>query len=262
MEGTVNEIVDFVEWFGALDYQFKIFIAGNHDYCLEGKKVEAIQCYLPENCFYLYHSGITINGVKFWGVPFFFSEEESSESLNVIKHIPIATDVLISHRPPLGILDNANNISYGCPDLLLKALVKRALVRRAGKDGWTPDVAPKTQRSLMIGSSPKMMDVYRTIASLQNSRTTVLIVGESGTGKELVAQNIHASSDRKHRPFVAINCGALTETLLVFAARRDDGEILVRQVWHRVSFHSRKSARVLRFLAAILAFMSVFQPEW
>lgn len=122
MEGTVNEIVDFVEWFGALDYQFKIFIAGNHDYCLEGKKVEAIQCYLPENSFYLYHSGITINGVKFWGVPFFFSEEESSENLNVIKHIPIATDVLISHRPPLGILDNANNISYGCPDLLLKAL--------------------------------------------------------------------------------------------------------------------------------------------
>ena len=66
----------------------------------------------------------------------------------------------------------------------------------------------------MIGSSPAMMEVYRTIASLQNSRTTVLIVGESGTGKELVAQNIHASSDRKDRPFVAINCGALTEGLL------------------------------------------------
>ena len=59
-----------------------------------------------------------------------------------------------------------------------------------------------------------MMEVYRTIASLQNSRTTVLITGESGTGKELVARTIHLTSDRRDRAFVAINCGALTETLL------------------------------------------------
>jgi Icc-related predicted phosphoesterase len=125
MEGTGKEIIDFIEWFGALDYRYKIFIAGNHDYCLEGKKVEVIQCYLPENCFYLCHSGITICGIKFWGVPFFFSDEESSEYLNMITQIPTDTDILISHRPPLGILDNTNNITYGCPDLLLKALAIR-----------------------------------------------------------------------------------------------------------------------------------------
>ena len=125
MEGTGKEIIDFIEWFGALDYRYKIFIAGNHDYCLEGKKVEAIQCYLPENCFYLCHSGITICGIKFWGVPFFFSDEESSEYLNMITQIPTDTDILISHRPPLGILDNTNNITYGCPDLLLKVLAIR-----------------------------------------------------------------------------------------------------------------------------------------
>lgn len=96
----------------------------------------------------------------------------------------------------------------------LKALVKRALVRKENKEGGKPAGAPKAQRSVMIGSSPKMMDVYRTIASLQNSRTTVMIEGESGTGKELVARTIHQSSDRKDRPFVAVNCGALTETLL------------------------------------------------
>lgn len=96
----------------------------------------------------------------------------------------------------------------------LKALVKRALVRKEAKEGASPSGRPKAQRSVMIGSSPRMMDVYRTIASLQNSRTTVLIEGESGTGKELVARTIHQSSDRKDRPFVAINCGALTETLL------------------------------------------------
>lgn len=97
----------------------------------------------------------------------------------------------------------------------LKALVRRAIVRRESREGRKPaDSSPRLQRSVMIGSSPKMMDVYRTIASLQNSRTTVLIEGESGTGKELVARTIHQSSDRKDRPFVAINCGALSETLL------------------------------------------------
>lgn len=94
----------------------------------------------------------------------------------------------------------------------LKALVKRALVRRDSRKA--PGGGRPVQRSVMVGSSPSMMAVYRTIASLQNSRTTVLITGESGTGKELVAQTIHQSSDRKDRPFVAVNCGALTETLL------------------------------------------------
>ena len=97
----------------------------------------------------------------------------------------------------------------------LKSLVKRAILKKDSKEGRKQaDTGPSLRRSLMIGSSPAMMEVYRTIASLQNSRTTVLIIGESGTGKELVAQNIHMSSDRKERPFVAINCGALSEGLL------------------------------------------------
>jgi DNA-binding NtrC family response regulator len=94
----------------------------------------------------------------------------------------------------------------------LKALVNRALAKRSTQTG--EPTLPKTKRSLMIGSSPKMLAVYKTIASLQASRATVLITGESGTGKELVARSVHMSSDRKDRPFVAINCGALTESLL------------------------------------------------
>ena len=97
----------------------------------------------------------------------------------------------------------------------LKALVSRALARRQSSGhGTVPGSSPKAKRSLMIGSSPKMMAVYKTIASLQNSRATVLITGESGTGKELVARSIHMSSERRDRAFVAVNCGALTETLL------------------------------------------------
>ncbi len=97
----------------------------------------------------------------------------------------------------------------------LKALVTRALARRQSSGhGAAQAASPKGKRSQMIGSSPKMMAVYKTIASLQNSRATVLITGESGTGKELVARSIHLSSDRRDRAFVAVNCGALTETLL------------------------------------------------
>src|SRR5437764_7716954 len=59
-----------------------------------------------------------------------------------------------------------------------------------------------------------MIEIYRTIAKSSDSRAAVLITGESGTGKELIARAIHTHSKRESAPFVAINCGALTETLL------------------------------------------------
>ncbi|NDW11925.1 serine/threonine protein phosphatase [Bacteroides sp. 214] len=120
--GTGKEVMDFIEWFGMLNYKYKIFIAGNHDFCLERKDREIIQQFLPENCFYLCNSGITVENVKFWGIPFFFSDDVGGEYFNQTAQIPADTDVLISHRPPLGVLDSANNISYGCPDLLQKVL--------------------------------------------------------------------------------------------------------------------------------------------
>lgn len=123
--GTGTEVADFIEWFGALDYEFKIFIAGNHDFCLEGKNLDTIQRFLPENCFYLYNSGIKIGDVKFWGVPFFFSDDVSGKYVNRIAQIPTDIDVLISHRPPLGILDNSKDTVFGCPELLRKVLEVR-----------------------------------------------------------------------------------------------------------------------------------------
>jgi DNA-binding NtrC family response regulator len=66
----------------------------------------------------------------------------------------------------------------------------------------------------LMGRSPSMIELYKEIARVAPSRSTVLIMGESGTGKELVARAIHKHSTRAQHPFVAVNCGALTETLL------------------------------------------------
>lgn len=66
----------------------------------------------------------------------------------------------------------------------------------------------------MIGESQRMRDVYQFIARVAPTSATVLILGESGTGKELAARAIHLNSPRKTKAFVAVNCAALTETLL------------------------------------------------
>ena len=66
----------------------------------------------------------------------------------------------------------------------------------------------------MVGESPRMRDVYQFVNRVAPYESTVLIRGESGTGKELVARAIHRTSKRGNRPFVAINCAALTESLL------------------------------------------------
>ena len=66
----------------------------------------------------------------------------------------------------------------------------------------------------LIGKSKCMQDVFTTIKKVARSTATVLIEGESGTGKELVAKSIHFNSPRRNRPFIAVNCCALTESLL------------------------------------------------
>ena len=72
----------------------------------------------------------------------------------------------------------------------------------------------QVQLSSLVGRSGSMMEVYKTIAMVADSRSTVLIYGESGTGKELVAKAIHHNGPRADHRFFALNCGALAETLL------------------------------------------------
>ena len=66
----------------------------------------------------------------------------------------------------------------------------------------------------IIGSSPRIQEIFETVRKVANSDSTVLLCGESGTGKELFAREIHTASKRAGGPFVPINCGALPESLL------------------------------------------------
>jgi two-component system NtrC family response regulator len=66
----------------------------------------------------------------------------------------------------------------------------------------------------MLGHTPAMREIFAVVGRIARTDVTVLIQGESGTGKELLARAVHAHSARSHRPFVAINCGAIPDTLL------------------------------------------------
>ena len=66
----------------------------------------------------------------------------------------------------------------------------------------------------VVYKSPAMHQLFTMVDRVSNSKANVLILGESGTGKELIARTIHDKSDRKDKPFIAINCGALRESLL------------------------------------------------
>ncbi len=96
-----------------------------------------------------------------------------------------------------------------------------AIARRALEHDQTSNGAGKAEQLSapyeqggLLGRSPVMIGLYKEIARVAPTRSTVLIAGESGTGKELVASSIHQHSTRSSGPFVAVNCGALTETLL------------------------------------------------
>ena len=99
----------------------------------------------------------------------------------------------------------------------LRLTVARALERRrlSAEAGASPSAGDKQNQVAEIeGKSQRMLDVYKLVARVAPSTATVLVVGESGTGKELVARAIHNRSPRAAKPFVPVNCTALSESLL------------------------------------------------
>ena len=100
----------------------------------------------------------------------------------------------------------------------LAGLVRRHLkARQEARTDAAVDEGPsfdEFSRSGLVGRSAAMVSVYKLIAHAARTEATVLVLGESGTGKELVARAIHDFSPRAGKPFVAVNCAGLTDTLL------------------------------------------------
>ena len=93
--------------------------------------------------------------------------------------------------------------------------VNRAAMEQRAADGEEPDDAePDTGAPTVVGRDPKIIEIYKMIGVLSQNRATVLVRGETGTGKELVARAVHDHSIHSDEPFIAVNCTALTDTLL------------------------------------------------
>jgi two-component system, NtrC family, response regulator HydG len=95
-------------------------------------------------------------------------------------------------------------------------------VRRALERKWLVEQNQSLRRQLgtlesgtgIVGDSPALRDVLAIVAAAAPTQATVLVTGETGTGKELIARALHQGSSRSGRPFVAVNCGALSESVL------------------------------------------------
>lgn len=125
-KGSVDQVKDFLHWFSGLNYRYKVFIAGNHDFWFEHATGPELKMTIPDNLIYLNDSGVEIEGIKFWGSPvtpwfmdWAFNRARGEEIRRHWQMIPQGTDVLITHGPPAGILDRTmRNGRVGCQDLL------------------------------------------------------------------------------------------------------------------------------------------------
>lgn len=107
--GTEEEVLDFLNWFIDLPHPHKIFVTGNHDLCLwDAEGIED----LPDNVHFLQDRGTTISGVTFFGIAYNHPPT----------NIPGNIDVLITHEPPYGIMDETMNMNWGSPALLQRVM--------------------------------------------------------------------------------------------------------------------------------------------
>lgn len=128
--GEEKEVENFIRWFKELDFEYKVFIAGNHDFLFETASDEEIMSLIPEGIVYLQDNGVNINGINIWGSPItpWFGNWAFNRLRgdNISRHwelIPGNTDILITHGPAFRILDKTiSGYHAGCKDLLLNIL--------------------------------------------------------------------------------------------------------------------------------------------
>lgn len=139
-QGNLDKVEEFNSWLGSLPHRHKVVIAGNHDLSFDYEKIQRPELReaksLMTNCIYLEDSTITIEGLKIYGTPrtplyghhlvgFMISRSDVQMWEEACAKIPTDTDILISHGPPLGILD-ANYKGEMCgSEVLLRHVVER-----------------------------------------------------------------------------------------------------------------------------------------
>jgi len=99
----------------------------------------------------------------------------------------------------------------------IKFTIRRALEQRRliqENRFYRQELLDKYQFKNVIGRTPQMFEVYKTIAKVADTKSTVLLYGERGTGKELIARSVHYNSHRNERPFMPVDCASLAETLI------------------------------------------------
>jgi Icc-related predicted phosphoesterase len=126
--GMEFEVLAFLNWFKNQNYKHKIFIAGNHDWFFEQETNEYIQKIIPKGVIYLNDSGVCIDGINIWGSPiqptifdWAFNRNRGAAIDQHWQLIPKNTNILITHGPPFGILDQTiRGEAVGCEMLLKK----------------------------------------------------------------------------------------------------------------------------------------------
>jgi DNA-binding NtrC family response regulator len=178
-----------------------------------------------------------------YGVDAVSTTREAIERLSANSYPIVVSDIYIDERTGLDVLDAAKRRDPRCSvilmtgrgtmetvmaatrggvfdyiakpfelDVLLESIERAELTRAEENESEFEDEdLPETD---FIGSSPAMVDIYKTVSRAAPTDATVVIEGETGTGKELVARMIHRNSRRASHPFVPVDCGAIAPTLL------------------------------------------------
>jgi DNA-binding NtrC family response regulator len=182
-----------------------------------------------------YHTDTAVDGVEGWAkveswepaivvTDLKMPRMDGMELLEQIANAPQQVAVIL--LTALGSIDAAvNAMKRGAFDFIEKPVNPtrlRNILQNAAKLRGAERELEANRRRLrdvgvlgsLVGSSKTMQEIFRLIEMVAPSTASVLITGESGTGKELVARTVHSLSSRKSRPFVAINCAAIPETLI------------------------------------------------
>ena len=172
------------------------------------------------------------------------STREAMERIRADTYPIVISDIYLDERTGIDVLRSAREKNPACAVILMSARGSMETVMAATEGGAFDyiakpfeldqilDTIKRAEASLvavdtddetdindlpesdMIGSSPRMIDIYKTLARVAPTDATILVEGETGTGKELIARMIHNKSRRSEQPFIAVDCGAIAPSLL------------------------------------------------